>query len=44
MVTLHRDARKAEDLTGDVMTFPTRQGEIVAVVPRGSMPPTANIP
>src|SRR5438045_4174227 len=31
-VTLHRDSRKAEDLTGDVLTFPTREGEIVVAV------------
>jgi hypothetical protein len=38
MVTLHRDSRRAEDLTGDDLTFPTREGEIVVVAPRGSMP------
>jgi hypothetical protein len=38
MVTLHRDSRKAEDLAGDVLTFPTRKDEIIVVVPQGSMP------
>jgi hypothetical protein len=43
-VTLHRDSRKAEDLVGDVLTFPTRKDEIVVVVPQGSMPSAVKIP
>ena len=48
MVTLHRDLEKekekAEDLTDDVLTFPTRKGEIVVLVPRGSMPSPVKVP
>ena len=43
MVTLHRDSRRAEDLTGDVLTFPTREGEIVVLAPQGSMPSSVKI-
>jgi hypothetical protein len=43
MATLHRDSRRAEDLTGDVLTFPTREGEIVVVAPQGSTPSSVKI-
>lgn len=35
-VTLHRDGRKAEDLSGSLLTFPTTKSETVVIVPRGS--------
>jgi hypothetical protein len=44
VVTLHRDSRKAEDLAGDVLTFPTRKDEIIVVVPQGSMPSPVKVP
>jgi hypothetical protein len=44
VVALHRDSRKAEDLAGDVLTFPTRKDEIVVVVPQGSMPSAVKVP
>ncbi len=43
IVTLHRDSRRAEDLEGDVLTFPTREGEIVVLAPQGSMPSSVKI-
>lgn len=44
VVTLHRDSREAEDRSGDVLTFPTRKGEVVVVVPQGMKPPTVRLP
>ncbi len=32
-------AKKAEDVTGDVLTFPTYKGETIVVAPQGSRPP-----
>jgi hypothetical protein len=43
VVTLHRDSTRAEDLAGDVLTFPTRAGEIVVVAPQGSTPSSVKI-
>jgi hypothetical protein len=37
--TLYRDAKEAEDVTGDVLTFPTYKGETIVVAPQGSTPP-----
>jgi len=37
-VTLYRDGNKAADLSGSMLTFPTKKGETVVVVPRGSQP------
>lgn len=37
-VTLFRDGAKAEDLSGAALTLPTRKGETIVVVPRGSKP------
>jgi hypothetical protein len=44
MVTLHRDSRQAEDLAGDVLSFPTRKDEVVVVVPQGSTPVPVKVP
>ena len=37
-VTLYRNGAEAEDLSGATLTFPTRKGETIVVVPRGSKP------
>lgn len=37
-VTLHRNGRKGENLSGSVLKFPTAPGETVTVVPRGTKP------
>jgi hypothetical protein len=38
MVTLYRDSKKAEDLSGSLLTFPTAKGETIVIVTRGSAP------
>jgi hypothetical protein len=38
-VTLHRNGKKAEDLSGSLLTFPTARGETVMGVPQGAKPP-----
>jgi hypothetical protein len=42
-VTLYRDGQQGDDLAGEVLTFPTRQGEVVVIVPKGSNPSTVKI-
>jgi len=37
-VTLYRNGKKAEDLSGSLLTFPTAKGETIVVVPWGSTP------
>jgi hypothetical protein len=37
-VTLHRNGRKAEDLSGTVLAFGTVRDEVVVVTPRGDVP------
>lgn len=37
-VTLFRNGRKADNLSGDTLTFPTAQGETVVLVPAGTNP------
>lgn len=37
-VTVYRDGRKAEDLTGSTLGVPTTKGEQVAILPRGRVP------
>jgi hypothetical protein len=37
-VTLSRNSRKAEDLSGSLLTFPTGKGEVVSIVPQGATP------
>jgi len=37
-VTLYRDGKKAEDLSGATIVFPTGKGETVVIVPKGSEP------
>lgn len=37
-VTLYRDGKKAEALTGDVLTFPSKTGETIVIAPQGSTP------
>ena len=36
--TLYRNGKKAEDLTGETLAFPTTKGERVVIVPKGSTP------
>jgi hypothetical protein len=35
-ITLYRNGRKAQDLDGALLTFPTRQGEDIIVAPKGT--------
>jgi hypothetical protein len=42
-VTLYRDGKKAEDLSGETLMFPTKKGETIVVVPKGSMPSVMKI-
>jgi hypothetical protein len=37
-VTLYRNGKKAEDLSGATLVFPTGKGETIVVVPKGSEP------
>ena len=37
-VTLYRDGKKAEDLSGATLAFPTGKSETVVIVPKGSEP------
>jgi hypothetical protein len=37
-VTLYRDGRKSEDLSGDTLVFATSMGETVVIVPLGTTP------
>jgi hypothetical protein len=37
-VTLYRNGQKAEDLSGEVLMFPSGKGETVVLVPKGSQP------
>jgi hypothetical protein len=37
-VTLYRDGKKAESLSGSLLRFPTRKGETIVVVPVGTVP------
>lgn len=37
-VTFHRDGRRAEDLSGSLLTFPTAKGETIVIVLEGSIP------
>lgn len=37
-VTLHRNGKKAEDLSGSLLAFPTTKGETIVIVPQGSTP------
>jgi hypothetical protein len=43
IVTLYRDGKKGENLTGELLAFPTRKGETILVVPRGSTPSAVKI-
>jgi hypothetical protein len=43
-VTLYRNQEKAEDLAGSTPMFPTRKGETIFVVPKGSKPSRLKIP
>jgi hypothetical protein len=42
-VTLYRDGRKAEDLSGDTLAFKTAKAETVVIVPLGSVPAPVKI-
>jgi hypothetical protein len=37
-VTLHRNGKQAEDLSGSLLVFPTVKGETIVMVPQGSTP------
>jgi len=37
-VTLYRDGKKAEDLSGAALKFPTAKGEIISLAPQGAKP------
>lgn len=43
-VTLYRNGRKAEDLSGESLSFPTARDETVVVVRRGSLPVPLQFP
>jgi hypothetical protein len=43
-VTLYRNSRKAEDLSGETLAFPTAKGETIVVAPKGSTPAAAKMP
>jgi hypothetical protein len=43
-VTVHRNGKKAEDLSGEVLTFPTGRGETIVLVPKGSNPFPVKVP
>lgn len=42
-VTLYRDGRKAEDISGDVLKFGTGRGETIVLVPKGATPTRVKI-
>jgi hypothetical protein len=42
-VTLYRNGKKAEDLTGETLAFPTQKGETIVVMPKGTTPSTVKI-
>jgi hypothetical protein len=35
-VTLYRDGKRAQDIEGELLTFPTRKGENIVVAPKGT--------
>lgn len=43
-VTLYRNGQKAEDLSGETLTFPTTKGETLVVVSTGSRPSQVKVP
>ena len=43
-LSLYRNGKKAEDLSGTLITFSTKPGEIVTIVPSGFSPPKIVIP
>jgi hypothetical protein len=43
-VTLYHNGKKAEDISGSPLTFPTARGEDVVIVPQGPKPSRKNIP
>jgi hypothetical protein len=42
-VTLHRDGKPAEKLTGEILSFPTRSGESLIVMPEATAPEALKI-
>jgi hypothetical protein len=42
-VTLYRNGRKANDVSGETLTFPTAKGETVVLVPAGTTPATVKL-
>jgi hypothetical protein len=43
-VTLYRNGKKAEDLAGETLAFPTREGETIVVAPKGVEPSIVKVP
>jgi hypothetical protein len=43
-VTLYRNSRKAEDLSGETLAFPTAKGETIVLAPKGSTPAAVKMP
>jgi hypothetical protein len=43
-VTLYRDGKKAEDLSGTLLAFPTVKGETITVLPKGTSPSPKKVP
>jgi hypothetical protein len=44
VVTLYRDDKKTEDLSGPLLTFPTQRGEVLVLVPKGTTPSPRRAP
>jgi hypothetical protein len=42
-VTLYREGKKAEDLTGETLAFPTRRSETIVMTPKGTEPSAVRI-
>jgi hypothetical protein len=42
-VTLYRNGKKAEDLSGASLAFSTAKGETIVVVPKGATPPRKRV-
>jgi hypothetical protein len=43
VVTLYRNGKKAEDLSGEVLMFPTQKGQTIVALPKGQTPPTLKV-
>jgi len=43
-VTLYRNGKKAQDLSGATLLFPTGKGEIIVIVPQRTEPSRVKVP